>query len=119
MSVKRSPDLQAFKSEFFKGLAHPLRIRLLEILRYGERNVQELQSALGLDQATVSRQLAILRSKDIVTTRKAGTTVFYAVRDRGVGQLLDVARGIFNRQLTGRQTMLRALRRERRRPARR
>ena len=119
MARGHSADLQAFKSEFFKGLAHPIRIRLLEILRDGERTVQELQIALALEQATVSRQLAVLRSKEIVTTRKDGTTVYYSVRDPGVGQLLDVARGIFNRQLTGRQTMLRALRRERRRLVRR
>ena len=112
-------DLQSFKAEFFKALAHPLRIRLLEVLRHGERSVQELQGALRLDQSTVSQQLAILRSRQVVVSRKEGTTVRYAVRDVRVGQLLDVARAIFNAQLTGHQTMLRALRREGRRAIRR
>jgi ArsR family transcriptional regulator len=114
-----SPDLQAFKAEFFKALAHPIRIRILEILRRGERSVQELQGALDLDQSTVSQQLAILRAKRVVTARKEGTTVRYTVHDTRVGTLLDVARAIFNAQLTGSQTMLRALRREGRRPRRR
>lgn len=112
-------DLQHFKAEFFKALAHPVRIRLLEVLRRGERSVQELQAALRLDQSTVSQQLAILRARQIVTGRKEGTTVRYTVRDARVGKLLDVARAIFNAQLTGSQTMLRALRRERLRPPRR
>jgi ArsR family transcriptional regulator len=113
------PDLQLFKADFFKALAHPVRIRLLEVLRHGERSVQELQAALGADQSTVSQHLAILRAKHVVASRKEGTTVRYAVRDARVGSLLDVARGIFNAQLTGSQTMLRALRRESRRTPRR
>ena len=114
-----SVDLQAFKAEFFKALAHPLRIRLLEILRHRERSVQELQAALGLDQSTVSQHLAVLRAKHVVVARKEGTTVRYACRDALVGDLLDVARRIFNNQLAGHQTMLRALQRETRRPVRR
>ena len=112
-------DLQRFKADFFKALAHPIRIRLLEVLRVRERSVQELQAALGLDQSTVSQQLAILRAKHVVVARKEGTTVRYAVRDPLVGNLLDVARRIFNNQLAGTRTMLRELQREARRPARR
>lgn len=110
-----SGELQVFKAQFFKALAHPVRIRLLEVLRDGEHSVQELQAALGLDQSTVSQQLAILRARNVVTGRKEGTTVRYSVRDARVGTLLDVARAIFNAQLTGSQTMLRALRQEARR----
>ena len=111
--------LQAFKAEFFKALAHPLRIRILELLVVGERSVLEIQRALGAEQSSVSQQLAVLRAKHIVRARKEGTTVRYAVRDARVGTLLDVARTIFNTQLTGSQTMLRALRKEARRPRRR
>ena len=116
--ARPSPALQVFKAEFFKALAHPVRIRLLEVLRHGERSVQELQGALGLDQATVSQQLAILRAKQVVIARKEGTTVHYAVGDGRVGALLDTARAIFNAQLTGSQTMLKALRQETRRGTR-
>jgi DNA-binding transcriptional ArsR family regulator len=114
-----APDLQSFKADFFKALAHPIRIRVLELVRTRDRSVQELQATLGLDQSTVSQQLAVLRAKNVVTARKEGTTVRYAVRDPLVGDLLDVARRIFNNQLTGTRTMLRELQREGRRPARR
>ncbi|MBI2216294.1 MAG: helix-turn-helix transcriptional regulator [Candidatus Rokubacteria bacterium] len=105
--------LQVFKADFFKALAHPLRIRVLELLRAGEKSVQELQQALGVDQSTVSQQLAVLRRQSIVSARKEGTSVRYAVRDRRVSDLLDVARAIFDNQLVGTQTLLRELRRER------
>ena len=114
-----STELQSFKAEFFKALAHPLRIRILELLRGRERSVQELQAALDLDQPTVSAQLAVLRRTNVVGARKEGTTMRYALRDPRVGDLLDVARRIFDSQLAGTQTMLRALRLEARRPRRR
>ena len=107
-------QLQAFKAEFFRALSHPIRIRILEILSVGDRTVQELQEALQLDQPLVSQQLAVLRGKNIVVARKLGTTVKYAVQDPLVGDLLKTARAIFEHQLTGTQTMLRELRKERR-----
>lgn len=110
-----SGSLQAFKAEFFKALAHPIRIRILEVLLGGEHSVQELQEALGLEQPVVSQQLAMLRAKSIVRARKEGTTVRYTVRDTSIGELLAIARRIFDRQLIDSQTMLRELRREGRR----
>lgn len=110
-----SQDLQAFKAEFFRALAHPVRIRILEALVRGERSVQELQEALGLDQPVVSQQLAILRAKNIVAARKERTTVRYAVRDPLVDDLLNVARRIFDRHLVGTQSLLKELRSERHR----
>ena len=109
-----SNELQVFKAEFFRALAHPIRIRILELLSVGERSVQELQDSLQLDQPLVSQQLAVLRAKNIVIARKLGTTVKYAMRDPLVGDLLKTARLIFENQLTGTQTMLRELRREKR-----
>src|SRR5689334_15155986 len=108
-------ELQVFKAQFFKALAHPLRIRILELLLARERTVQELQEALGLEQPAVSQQLAILRSRNIVGARKQGNTVRYAVRDPQLGELLSVARAIFNSHLIDTQAMLRELRQERRR----
>ena len=113
--MKPSPpvgQLQAFKAEFFKALAHPVRIRILEILVHGEQSVHELQEALGLDQPAVSQQLAVLRAKNVVAARKEGTGVQYAVRDASLRELLEVARKIFDNHLIGTQTMLRELRRE-------
>ena len=106
-------DLQAFKAAFFKALAHPVRIRILEALVRGERSVQELQDALALGQPVVSQQLGVLRTSGIVVGRKEGVSVRYAVRDPLVADLLAVARRIFNNHLVGTQHLLRRLREER------
>ena len=47
MTAATAGDLQVFKAAFFKALAHPVRIRILEVLVRGEQSVQELQEALG------------------------------------------------------------------------
>src|SRR5207248_8591835 len=85
-------ELQTLKAEFFKALGHPVRVRILEILRHGGRTVQELQQSLQLDQAIVSQHLARLRAKNSVEARKDGMTMRYTVRDPAAGALLDVAR---------------------------
>src|SRR5829696_1353348 len=105
-------DLQAFKARFFKALAHPLRIRILEVLVRGEKSVQGLQEVLGLEQSVVSQQLAVLRTNGIVVGLKQGVSVRYRVRDPLVAELLAVARSIFNNQLVGSQHLLRQLRQE-------
>lgn len=107
--------LQDFKAGFFRALAHPIRIRILETLGGGDRSVQELQQALELEQPVVSQQLAVLRGKSVVIPRKVGTTVRYALSDPLITELLAVAREIFNNRLVETRSMLKELRRETRR----
>jgi len=114
MTAVATDELQAFKAAFFKALAHPVRIRILELLVKGEKSVNELQEALGVDQPVVSQQLAVLRSTNIVTGRKEGASVRYTVRDPLIADLLNTARRIFNNHLVNTQDLLRQLKRERR-----
>ena len=98
-------SLQEFKAELFRALAHPTRIRLLEQLRTGELSVSELQQRLGLEMASVSQQPGVLHGRDVVVARREGSSVFYRLRDPAVGQLLDVARSIFNTRLAELQAL--------------
>jgi len=111
--VIASSELQALKAQFFKALAHPIRIRILEILVNGEARVQDMQKTLDLDQPIVSQQLAQLRATGIVFARKEGTTTFYGVADPEMADLLRVAKRILNRRLVGVQSLLRELAGER------
>jgi len=99
-------QLANFKAEFFKALAHPIRIRIIDCLRNGEKGVNELSDILRIEPANVSQQLAILRVRNIVIGRKAGSNVYYSVSDTTLFRLLDVARQIFNNHLVGVQNML-------------
>lgn len=99
-------DLKKFKAEFFKALAHPGRIQIIESLRAGEKTVGDIQAFLVDEPASASQHLALLRAKGIVVGRKSGTSVYYRVRDPKIFELLDVAREIFNAHLIDTQEML-------------
>ena len=112
-AARPSHELQTLKAEFFRALAHPVRIRLLEVLSAsGAQNVQALQQRLAIDQPIVSQQLARLRASGIVIARKAATTVSYELADPMIGELLKVAKEILNRRLAGTQALLKELRRD-------
>lgn len=98
--------LRRFKAEFFKALAHPGRIQIIEALRSGEKSVGDVQSLLVEEPASASQHLALLRAKGLVVGRKSGTSVYYSVKDPKIFDLLDVAREIFNAHLVDTQETL-------------
>ncbi len=92
--------LQDFKAELFRALAHPMRIRILELLRAATcLTVGEIQQRVGAEPSNVSQHLAILRQHGLVSTRRDGTSIWYSVTDEELFGLLDVARAIFEQQL--------------------
>ena len=94
------------KADLFKTLGHPARIRVLELLREGERTVSELVPDVGLEPSHLSQQLAVLRRAHIVDTRRAGNTVVYRVRDPRVFQLLRTAKEMLTATLTDSSELL-------------
>jgi ArsR family transcriptional regulator len=99
--------LRQFKAEFFKALAHPLRVRILELLHSGPLSVNQIQEATGAPGSSVSQQLAVLRARNIVATERHGTTIIYSVSDPELFELLDVARRIFYAHLADTVNLLR------------
>jgi DNA-binding transcriptional ArsR family regulator len=99
-------QLSDFKADFFKALAHPLRISILDALRDGELTVNEISQRFNVEPANASQQLAVLRNRNIVVTRKDGANVYYSVSDKSIFKLLDAAKEIFNNHLVGVRGML-------------
>ena len=106
--TRRSADqpIAERKAELFRALAHPARIRALEILAEGERSVGELQPLVGIESSHLSQQLAVLRRAGLVSSRKVGASVIYAVADDDLVELLAVARRMLIHSLTASQDML-------------
>jgi DNA-binding transcriptional ArsR family regulator len=101
--------LYRLKAEFFKTLGHPARIRVLELLSVSDLSPTELQLEVGLETSHLSQQLAVLRRAGLVTTRKQGTTVIYALAAPEVADLLALARHILTDVLTGQMAVLKDL----------
>jgi ArsR family transcriptional regulator len=88
-----------FKADFFKVLANPTRIQILDTLRQEEKCVNDIAEWLEIEASSVSQQLAILRGRNFVTTRKQGNQVFYTIRDPAIFKVLDAALQVFNNHL--------------------
>jgi DNA-binding transcriptional ArsR family regulator len=85
----------AAAARFLKGLANPNRLVLLCLLAEGERSVSELEGALGLRQPAVSQQLARLRADGLVSTRRDGRTIYYALASREARQVITLLYELF------------------------
>jgi ArsR family transcriptional regulator len=107
-----SRPLSEVKAEFFKALAHPARIRVLELLSDGEATVSEMLPLVGLESSHLSQQLAVLRRARLVTTRKEGVNVFYAIKDPELVELLAVAKRLLIHALAETEDLLADLRAE-------
>ncbi|MEZ0241171.1 MAG: ArsR/SmtB family transcription factor [Chloroflexota bacterium] len=117
--AEEAERLRQFKAEFFKALAHPLRVRILELLRAGPLSVTQLQAETGVAGSTVSQQLAVLRGRNVVATERRGTTIIYRVADPELFTLLDAARRMFNAHLSASIGLLRLVEEEQAGEARR
>ncbi len=100
------PPVYALKADFFRVLGHPARVRLLQILRDGERSVGALRDAIELDASSTSQHLAALRKQGLVASRKEGTSVYYRVRDPRTLDLLELARQIISGTREDNQALL-------------
>lgn len=90
MSVDMNEDL----IEELKAIAHPLRLRILEVLRAGERNVGEIEEAAGIGQPALSQQLTVLRKANLVETRKEGKLVYYRLGEEQLAAIADLINGL-------------------------
>lgn len=110
LAAALSRPVSEVKAELFKALGHPARVRVLEVLAEGERSVGELQPLVGIESSHLSQQLAVLRRAGLVTTRKEGASVVYALADPLVAELLAVAKRLLIASLSQTQDLLADLR---------
>ena len=91
--LKLTPATMELVAERFKALAEPARLRLLQCLQAGELSVNELVEATSLGQANVSKHMQILHAMGLVTRRKEGLFVYYALADEDVLRLCEIMCG--------------------------
>ncbi|MEN6555602.1 MAG: metalloregulator ArsR/SmtB family transcription factor [Anaerolineaceae bacterium] len=83
----------ARQAELLKALGHPARLAILDLLRDGPHCVCHLEAHLGLRQAYISQQLAVLRAAGLVDINREGWNVYYAISEPAVFALLDATQG--------------------------
>lgn len=74
-------------AEYFGVLSEPMRLRLLNLLRDGEKCVQDLVEATQTSQANVSKHLKVMLQAGILSRRSEGTSAYYSVSDELIFEL--------------------------------
>jgi DNA-binding transcriptional ArsR family regulator len=77
------------KAEILKALAQPTRLKILELLRNGEKCICEIVPAINGEQSNISRHISLMQKSHLVTTRKDGVKVMVKVNDPEIFNILD------------------------------
>jgi DNA-binding transcriptional ArsR family regulator len=93
-------------AHYFSALAEPTRLRLLNSLREGEKNVGDLAQLCGCSQANVSRHLSLLAKHGLVQREARGNTAWYSIADPSIYALCDLVCGNVSRQLMAQAQLL-------------
>jgi ArsR family transcriptional regulator len=87
------------KAEVLKALAQPTRLKILELLRNGERCICEIVPAINGEQSNISRHISLMQKSHLVTTRKDGVKVMVKVRDPKIFEILDSVSLLLKKQI--------------------
>ena len=95
-------------AEVCKSMANPTRLKIMNLLREGEKSVEELRKRLELPKANLSQHLSILRQRRIVSTRRAGLNIYYKVANPKMIKACDILREVLLEQLQEGEELVRS-----------
>ena len=95
---KRIYELHA---EICKTLANPLRLEIINAIRDGEKNVNELAGIVKVSQSNISQHLTTMRQKNIVSTRRDGSHIYYRLAYPEMIKACEIIRDVLQKQLAG------------------
>ena len=109
MIDERMAQLFKLQADICKTLADPTRLMILHELKSGEKSVSQLISNLELPQSNVSRHLAVLRERAVVTARREGTTIFYSLESPKIAEACDLVKEVLEGHLVQNQRLVNSL----------
>ncbi|GBE01147.1 cadmium resistance transcriptional regulatory protein CadC [bacterium BMS3Bbin06] len=92
-------DILQRKSDILKAIAQPTRLKIIELLRDGERCVCEMIPLLNEEQANISKHLSILRQAGVVEFRKEGVSSYYKIKDRRILKIIGIADDMVRKEI--------------------
>jgi len=105
MEVAMEEQIIALKADILKAMAQPTRLKILELLRDGERCICEIVPAINGEQSNISRHISLMQKSNLVTTRKDGVRVMVKVRDPKIFDILDRVSQILKEQIKEREKL--------------
>jgi ArsR family transcriptional regulator len=101
-------DLIEYRSEILKSLGQPTRLKIIDFLRDGERCVCEIFPAIGEEQSNTSRHLNMMLSAGVLSRRKDGLKIYYAIKHAEILAVIDIVTSIVKQDISGRHSLLKA-----------
>jgi len=92
------PDIFEIQAELCRAMGSPLRMKIVHLLRAGPLTVNEIASAMKAPQASISRNLAILRNTRVVTVHREGTNAVYQISNPKILSVCDMMREVLSEQ---------------------
>ena len=99
----------AMKSDILKALAQPTRLKILELLREGEKCICEIIPAINGEQSNISRHISLMQKCHLVSTRKDGVKVMVNIRDPRIFEILDKVSLVLKTQMQEQNQLARSL----------
>ena len=101
-------ELVDFRAEILKALAQPTRLKIMDFLRDGERCVCEIFPAIGEEQSNTSRHLNMMLAAGVLSRRKDGLKIYYAIKHPEIMEVMDIVTLIVRKEIGGRHRLLNA-----------
>ncbi len=102
-------DIAGFRADILKAMAQPTRLKIIEFLRDGERCVCEIFPAIGEEQSNTSRHLNLMQAAGVLSRRKDGLKIFYAIKHPEILEVVDTVTRIVKHEIAGRHELLKAV----------
>lgn len=102
-------ELVEFRADILKAVAQPTRLKIIDFLRDGERCVCEIFPAIGEEQSNTSRHLNLMLAAGVLSRRKEGLKIYYAIKHPEILDVVDTVTLIVKQEIAGRHAMLKAV----------
>lgn len=102
-------ELIELRAEILKALAQPTRLKIIDFLREGERCVCEIFPAIGEEQSNTSRHLNMMLAAGVLSRRKDGLKIYYAIKHPEILEVIDIATAVVEQEIHGRHSLLKAV----------
>jgi len=96
-------------AEICKVFTNPKRLEIINLLRNGEKTVNELTELAGVPQANVSQHLTVLRQNNVVTTRRNGANIYYKIANPKILQACDLMREVLLEKLSENEKLVKRM----------
>jgi len=102
-------NINDYRAETLKAIAQPTRLKIIELLRDGERCVCEIFPAIDEEQSNTSRHLNMMLAAGVLSRRKEGLKIFYAIKHPEILEIVDIVTRVVKQDIAGRHELLKAV----------